>query len=254
MPKSDLARSAREASKARPDREVFSFEHGGERYWLKRGRATGSNPLHRLAWKLTKLPLLVPVARQKPSEALRHESSKLQRLEKNGIPVAHVLLVTDTYFVMSDSGPSVRSLLRRGRVDDPAALCEELFELLGRLHSLGEYHGGSQIRNFTYRDGVMRFIDFEENFPETIPLETLQFRDLFLLLFSLAKDSYPVDYRALVDLYSRSSGNDWAVPELKAFADRMKRMEKIVSFPPIWNFLDKDSKATYRLIQELKKL
>ena len=254
MQESELKGSAREASEARPDREIFSFEHEGERYWLKRARATGSNPLHHLAWRVTKLPLLVPVARQKPADALRHESGKLQRLEKIGIPVPRVVLVTEEYFVMNDSGPSAHAVLREGGIEDPIILYEELFRQLGRLHSFGEYHGGSQVRNFTYRNDTLHFIDFEENFPETIPIETLQFRDLFLLLFSLVKDRHPADYRVLVDLYTQSSGNDWAVTELKAFADRMKKMEKIVSAPPIWKLLDKDSKATYRLIQELKKL
>ncbi|WP_457606765.1 RIO1 family regulatory kinase/ATPase domain-containing protein [Nitratifractor sp.] len=250
-----LEEAALEASATHPKREVFPFEHAGERLWLKRARPTGSNLLHHLAWRATRLPLLLPAATQSPAEALRHESGKLRRLESRGVSVPAVLLVTEEFFVMEESGPSLRSLLREDALEKKAdEIYRELFETLGRLHALGEYHGGSQLRNFTWKEGRIHFIDFEENFPEETPLESLQFRDLFLLLFSLAKDRHPIDYRRMVSHYSEASGNDWAADRLREFASGMPTLERIVSFPPVWNVLDKDSKATYRLIQELKEL
>ena len=254
MTSTDLEQAAREAAQTRPKKEVFAFEHGGKRYWLKRGRRTGSNLLHRAAWQLSGLSLLTPVKRQAPHAALQHESRKLQRLREKGIPVPQVHLVTDDFFVMEDTGQSFRSAIRKGILESSERTYALLFRHLGLLHRSGEYHGGSQLRNFTYREGRVSLIDFEENFSETIPLETLQFRDLFLLLFSLAKDRHPLDYAAMTELYSDTSGNAWARERLRQFAGKAAPIEKIIAFPPLWRLLDKDTKALYRLIGELKRL
>ncbi len=255
MPNIEFEKAAREAARTAPGKEVFSFDFEGKRYWIKRARPTGSNLLHHAAWRATKLPLLVPAVRQSASEALRHESSKLRRLADRGICVPAVELVTEEYFVMEDNGTSLRKILREGREDDLSRqLYRELFETLGRLHSIGEYHGGSQLRNFNYRGGNIAFLDFEEKFPESIPLKTLQFRDLFLLLFSLVKDRHPLDYSEAIGHYVRSSGNDWVVDELKKLTEKTRALEALVRFPPLWKILDKDSKATYRMIQEIRKI
>ncbi|WP_457602690.1 hypothetical protein [Nitratifractor sp.] len=255
MPEIEIEKAAREAALAAPGKEVFSFDFEEKRYWIKRARPTGSNLLQHAAWRATKLPLLVPVLRQSASEALRHESSKLRRLADRGIRVPSVVLLTQEYFVMEDNGISLRKILREGREDEfSRRLYRELFETLGRLHSIGEYHGGSQLRNFNYREGEIAFLDFEEKFPESIPLKTLQFRDLFLLLFSLVKDRHPLDYSEVIGHYVRSSGNDWVVEELKKLTEKTPLLEALVRFPPIWKILDKDSKATYRMIQEIRKI
>ena len=254
MTSTDLEQAAREAAQTRPKKEVFAFEHGGKRFWLKRARRTGSNLLHHAAWRLSGLALLTPVKHQSPQAALLHESRKLRRLREKGINVPEVFLVTDDFFVMEDTGENFPSVIRDGLVEDIPQSYAPLFRQLGHLHRSEEYHGGSQIRNFTYREGRVYLIDFEENFAEEIPLETLQFRDLFLLLFSLAKDRHPIDYAAMADLYAETSGNDWAREHLRRFAKKTAPLEKVIAFPPLWRVLDKDTKATYRLIGELKKL
>lgn len=254
MASSNLEHAAQEAASAQPKREVLAFEYEGRRYWLKRARATGSNLLHHAAWRLSGFSLLTPVKRQDPRSALRHESQKLQQLQAKGIPVPRVHLVTDDFFVMEDTGPSFRAAIRKGVLEPSPQSYALLFRQLGELHRSGEYHGGSQIRNFTYREGRISLIDFEENFPDTVPLETLQFRDLFLLFFSLAKDRHPVDYAAMTDLYAETSGNAWAREHLRHFAQKAAPLGKIIAFPPLWKILDKDTKATYRLIGELEKL
>jgi len=249
----DLEQAARKAALAQPKKEVLAFEHNGKRFWLKRARATGSNLLHRAAWRLSGFSLLTPVKRQDPRSALQHESQKLQRLQAKGIPVPQVYLVTDDFFVMEETGENFPTVLRKKLLEPSRQSYALLFRQLGALHRSGEYHGGSQIRKFTYRDDHVFLIDFEENFPDTVPLETLQFRDLFLLFFSLAKDRHPVDYAAMTDLYAETSGNAWARDHLRHFAQKADPLGKIITFPPLWKILDKDTKATYRLIGELKK-
>jgi tRNA A-37 threonylcarbamoyl transferase component Bud32 len=251
---SSFDEAVRKAALDHPHREVFAFEHEGRRYWLKRGRRTGSNLLHRAAWRLIRLPLLTPVKPQSPAASVAHESGKLTRLRQRGICVPRVLARERDFFVMEDTGPTFRALFHEALLPATQDSFALLFDALGRLHRMGEYHGGSQIRNFTYRDGRVCLIDFEENFDDSTPLRTLQFRDLFLLMFSLAKDRLPVDWAAMAERYSMVSGNEWVIRDLRDFAERTRMLERIITLPPLWRILDKDTKATYRLIRDLKRL
>jgi len=254
VPTDSLETAARNAAAQNPKKEVFPFSYAEERFWLKRARSTGSNLLHHAAWRITGLPLLIPVKRQNPLEALRHESEKLLRLRRQGFPVPKVLWVTEEFFVMEDSGPSVPNALKSGTLPVEEKSYFRLFELLALLHRSGEYHGGPQLRNFTYREGRFHCIDFEENFEPNIPLETLQLRDLFLLLFSLAKDRHPVNYSRMLHRYEKVFGHEGAREALRQFARSLGPLERIVGFPPLFRLLDKDTRATYRLIQTLKRL
>ncbi len=248
----DLERAARQAAESFPHKEILSFEWDGKKYWLKRARKTGSNLLHHAVWRLSRFPLLVPVESQSPREALEHETSKLRRLAAEGISVPEVLLQSDAYFVMSHTGPTLRDRLYRNKANEPLTLA--IFDALARLHRLGEYHGGSQLRNLTWTGSEVAFIDFEEKFDGGADLNILQLRDLFLLLFAFAKDRIPLDYASHLRLYCEESGNRDFDRRLREMIRPLGWMERIVAFPPLWKVLDKDTRATYRLFQEIKKL
>jgi len=249
---SDLEQTARKAAEAYPRKEILSFEFDGERYWLKRARKTGSNLLHHAVWRLNRYPLLVPVASQSPREALQHETTKLRRLASEGIPVPEVVLQTDSYFVMAHTGPNLRRLFYREGAGEP--LSRRVFHALASLHRKGEYHGGSQLRNLTWTGKGIAFIDFEEKFDTGADLRILQLRDLFLLLFSFTKDRIPLDYASHVRLYCKESGNRDFDRQLREMIRPLGWLERIIAFPPLWRVLDKDTRATYRLFQEIKKL
>jgi tRNA A-37 threonylcarbamoyl transferase component Bud32 len=184
---------------------------------------------------------------------MSHECKKLERLRLSDMPVPTIIFRTDDFFVMEDTGRDLRSMLKLGLFENPETMIENLFSLLGKLHRSGEYHGASQLRNFTFSDGKIHFIDFEENFSSDAPLETLQFRDLFLLMFSLAKDRYRPDYGKMLQLYIETSGNRHTLQSIHDLTRRLKPVEKIISFPPLLKILDKDTRAVHRLLQDLKK-
>jgi RIO-like serine/threonine protein kinase len=200
---------------------------------------------------MVRFPLLIPVESQSPREALEHESTKLRRLAAEGIPVPEVVLQTDSYFVMTHTGPNLRRLLYREGAGEP--LTRGAFLALASLHRRGEYHGGSQLRNLTWTGEKIAFIDFEEKFDDA-DLEILQLRDLFLLLFAFAKDRIPLDYASHVRVYCEESGNRDFDRRLREMIRPLGWLERIVASPPLWKILDKDTKATYRLFQEIKKL
>jgi len=249
---SDLEHAARQAADAAPTKEILSFEYDGKRHWLKRGRPTGSNILHQTVWRLSRFPLLIPVQSQSAPEARTHEINKIRRLAEAGIPVPKILLTTEEWFVMSDTGTVLRDHLYRKERNESLTL--EIFHALADLHRRDFYHGGSQLRNMTWREGKVHFIDFEESFDTSIDLKILQLRDLFLLLFALAKDRIPLDYPKHIALYRQISGNDDFDRRLQAMFSRLGWLEKLIAYPPLWKILDKDTKATYRLVQEIRKL
>jgi len=197
-----------EADRVYPQEEIFPVSHAGERYWFKRGRPTGSTALHALGYRLTKLPFLRPVERKSASEAAAREAEKLRRLAHKGLPVPEVIAEGEGFFVMSDRGGELARKLKRADREEGDRWLAGVVDALAALHRAGEYHGASQIRNFVLNEKEEAgIIDFEESFDAQSDLEALQFRDLFLLLYSLHRQRHETDYPALLERYMQRSGN-----------------------------------------------
>jgi len=237
-----------------PKSEIFSLNNEGKQVWVKRARKTGSNLLHRLVYSLSKNPILTPVEKKIPQQALAFESSKLKMLAELDIPVPKVLDVAEAYFVIEDCGPTVHSLLKYTSYENPQALIEQTLQALALLHKSGHYHGGSQIKNFTFKEGTIYFIDFEESFTKDVVLEDLQFRDLFLFLFSISKLKIDVDYKVLIEQYIKLTGYNEVIYKFHTLADSASWLMKIAENKTIWKILDRDTQSVYRLLTQLKNI
>lgn len=136
--------------------------------------------------------------------ALAREARRFVHLRQQGFPVPEVIAATDEWILLGDVGPSVRWEFGRA---DTGAIAGHLFELLASLHAAGYWHGGAQARNFTRdADGRYAMIDMEVGLPADTPLQTLQARDLFLLLQSLVEWVEPTRLHALLDGYVSQCG------------------------------------------------
>ncbi len=237
-----------------PDREVFTVKEGEKRYWLKKGRATGSTAIHSLGYRLTKLPFLRPVERKEASQSARFEAEKLRRLGAKGLPVPAVVWEEEGFFVMEDRGESLAPRLKRVERTEAEPWLQQVAGALARLHRAGEYHGASQIRNFTLsEDGAVSLIDFEESFPEDTSLEALQFRDLFLLLYSLHRQKQEADYPALLQHYMERSGNESFAEDLHRLYARFRWLAAIVGVEGVRRRLGSDAQILHRLFESLKR-
>jgi tRNA A-37 threonylcarbamoyl transferase component Bud32 len=236
-----------------PKQEIFPIDEGGERFWLKRGRPTGSTKIHHLGYRLTGLPFLRPVEAKSSVEAIRHEATKLRKLYDQGLPVPEPVWMEESFFVMKDTGETLAELLKSADRTKGDRWLAGVVESLAALHRAGEYHGASQIRNFTLdtRERV-HIIDFEESFPEESDLKALQFRDLFLLLYSLHRQRYETDYPALLAVYMERSGNREFGGELRALYRRFRWLAALVE--PFWvrRKLGSDAEILHRLFESLK--
>ncbi|WP_374631062.1 hypothetical protein [Ferrovibrio sp.] len=170
---------------------VFSLEHDGRRLWVKRPglpRLRSSVLMQRGLALLTGLAMLKPARQSAGQAGLRAEAEALQKLAADGWPVPPVLALTDAWLLLGDAGESVESLL--GRENDPAqrrGLIEACADLLSRLHAGGHWHGGAQIRNFSWTDGKPGLLDLEDHDLPGMTQAQRQARDLLLFLYSLTR-------------------------------------------------------------------
>lgn len=237
-----------------PTLEIFNIEYEGKKLWIKKARKTGSNLLHHFVYLLTKNPILIPVENKNPKEALKFESSKLQELYDLSIPVPKVIQVSKEYFVLEDCGLTVNHLIKNNLVDNPTRIFENIITQLARLHNLGKFHGGSQIKNFTYKDEKIYFIDFEEGFNREIDIKELQFRDLFLFLVSLSKAKVEIDYKNLLYKYIDLTNNKDVIQKFHKLASNVNILIKMVENKAVWRILDRDTKSVYRLLKVFKDI
>ena len=241
------------ALRSHPEKEIFSVEHSGERYWIKKGRSTGSKGIHALGYRLTGLPFLRPVEKKSAAEAAAFEAAKLQRLHARGLNVPEVVYRGKGVFAMRDTGKGVAEALKRVERERADRWLSGVVETLASLHRQGEYHGASQIRNFTVDDaGKVSIIDFEESFEAEADLRALQFRDLFLLLYSLHRQKHETDYPALLEAYMERSGNRDFSDELSALYRRFRPLAALVAVEGVRRRLGSDAEILHRLFESLR--
>ncbi|WP_456429296.1 lipopolysaccharide kinase InaA family protein [Nitratifractor sp.] len=234
--------------------EIFRWEADGKGYWIKHGRPTGSTKIHALGYRLSGLPFLHPVEAKDPRQSVLFEAQKLQRLHEAGLPVPPVRWITSDFFVMEDRGESLADRLKSVSSDEREMLLGKCVDALGALHRAGEYHGASQIRNFVLdSNGTVSIIDFEESFPSTASLRSLQFRDLFLLLYSLHRQRTETDYPRLIERYMRSSGNDDFAFELHRLYRRFSWIARLVAVDGIRHRLGSDAEILHRLFESIRR-
>jgi len=240
--------------KNNPKREIFHIEVEGKKVWVKRARKTGSNLLHKIAYMITKNPIVVPVDNKSPQEALKFESTKLKRLYELSIPVPKVITTNNEYFILEDRGSTVYHRIKKNLEDNPEQILEKIIIELSNLHNINEFHGGSQIKNFTYKNDKIYFIDFEESFSRNIDIEELQFRDLFLFLFSISKLNIEINYENLIRKYIDLTKKKDVIEKFHTLASNVNLLMKLVENKTIWNLIDRDTKSIYRLLAQLNNI
>lgn len=235
-----------------PTNDVFSIEQdSGEKLWVKKAKKSGSNLFHHIAYRIFKNPLLIPAKTQTPQQSIKHEASRLQEIYSKFAYVPEVIISEDEYMLMRDSGVDLRKLLESK--DDESLMLETIYEALDILvefHKLGFFHGGSQIKNFTFKDGKINMIDFEEKFVDA-SLEDLQFRDLFLFMISVAKLKKDFDYKKMIDTYIEKTSQKGFYDKFSTLLKSTKFLMWLLDKEVIYNLVDKDTKSIYKLFKSI---
>lgn len=183
----DLIRSLRATARDR----VFSLTYGGRKYWVKTAgqpRLRSSVLLQRCLAIIAGLPLLRPPRMPGGALGLATEAAAIRDLETAGFPVPAVVACSGQWLVLGDAGEALEPRLN-ATADAGArwAMIGHAGALLARLHAAGHWHGGAQIRNFSWSEDAPGLLDFEDHDLQDMPLADRQARDLLLFLYSLTR-------------------------------------------------------------------
>jgi len=220
-----LEKVAQKEAKINP-LEIFSLIYQDKKYWVKKARATIPNKIQNYFYIFLPLKLLIPSLFKNKKEALEYEVSKIEKFKSLGINVPNMLYKCEEFFILEDSGKSVNAFLRDENISKEKFnyFVEKLLIELSKIHNLKEFHGGSQTRNFTYKNEKVFVIDFEESFSENVNIKSLQYRDFLLFLLSFIKIKEPkfeVDYEFILRKYEDLTENKDIIKELKKFSKRL---------------------------------
>lgn len=237
--------------------EIFPIEFENKKYWLKKARQTKPNKIQKFFYRFFPLELLIPSLSKTAFEALQYETSKLEKFKSLGINTPKVVYKCDNFFVLEDCGKTVHSLIRKNISEEALYYYIDLMlEELSKIHKNGLFHGGSQTRNFTYKDGKIYIIDLEESFDSTINTEILQFRDLLLFLLSFVKirTNFDVDYEYIINKYMEITINNNTKIRLKKMANKISFLIYLSEIKFLQKLFGSDVKGFFKLFKTLNTL
>ncbi|MEA3289754.1 MAG: hypothetical protein U9Q04_06180 [Campylobacterota bacterium] len=233
---------------------VFSVEFEDQTLWVKKAQKSGSNAFHHLFYKLIKNRLLIPAQTQSGIESVMFEAHKIKEIKKQFDNVPTVIYSCEEYMVLSDTGINLRALIdKKEKSDDEIkTILYEALKLLTQLHNLGFYHGGSQIKNFTYKDDKISIIDFEEKFSTSEAISDLQFRDLFLFLISIARVDLNIDFKDFITFYIDLTGHEDFKQKFEKVIKDLRFVLWLLNKEVVLKKMDKDTKSVYKLLTQIK--
>ncbi len=150
---------------------VQSLDFGQHRFWIKR---------------VETLRLRMRLLKGDPKAGFERERDALKFLAAKSIPVPDIVAEDDDFLALADAGPTVLMIL-----NDPKTSQHKREEALvaaatalAMLHSKDIAHGRPAIRDLSYLDGKITFLDFE-NFDPAPATQRRKFRDLLIFTHSL---------------------------------------------------------------------
>ena len=239
---------------------VRIVEIGGRRVVVKRRHPTVSSRLIYLlryvrSWTLSLICRITlgewPSARVLLKNGVDEEAVRMAALYRAGCHVPQILHHEPGLLVISYAGQDMPYLLRiSADARERLTWVEQLAQDLARFHRAGHVHGGAQIRNVMWQDGVFTRIDFEENIGEALSRPLGQAYDVYQMVSSMAGmraipvNELPVLCKALLQGY-RASNPDQAVlheisrmgKSMGALADWMRPLLKRLPGRDVRGFL-----------------
>lgn len=169
---------------------IEKTERNGRTVWIKTygdsGRRGRMATLRWVARGLQANSLLPPVPLTGEA-ACASELAMIRRLAAAGVRVPEVLEIGARHLVLSDLGPMLAGVLRRAPLEQRETLLGHAFNALLDLHRRGVYASQSVVRNLTWSEGQIGFIDLEEDPVAMMSLPAAQARDWLMLGYSSAR-------------------------------------------------------------------
>jgi tRNA A-37 threonylcarbamoyl transferase component Bud32 len=143
-------------------------------------------PILNLLAAILRQPLLRAVPAPGGSKAQTIEIMRLRALDAAGVSVPKVLHLTRGWFALSYLGHRSLDQLLRHDAGNGQNYWENGLAAILDLHRLGQTASQCFARNMIWHEGVVSFIDFEDDPVSAMPLASAQARDWLLYLHSTA--------------------------------------------------------------------
>lgn len=183
----------------RQEKNVASHRFGSERVWLKKAGPRHGKWGYRVmaaVARMVRLDIIKPVPNPGGEAAIATEARRLKQLAAAGLRVPTVLAQQPDGLLISDLGESGRAtVVLQERIDQaaaagPAALLtvwREGLTAIAAVHLCGQHLSQAFDRNLVQcPDGVIGYIDFEDDPAEVMTLAECQARDWLSYLHSTA--------------------------------------------------------------------
>lgn len=130
-----------------PSRRILDFAMDGEKYWIKRKLGNGRNQL----------------VKYSVEKEFYYEIARITIAgEKHPELVPKIVLLEPTYMVTLDGGPTLKNILTsKRREEEKEEILEQTGAALAALHRDDIIHGRPALRDITFRDGKLTFLDWE---------------------------------------------------------------------------------------------
>lgn len=216
---------------------ICRFEYEGRVYWLKQPEQLSG------VWLLLK---------PNPQKAFQQELSVLLELSAQDAPVPRMVEKGEDFFVLDDAGVSISQWVDRPDCSDvqKKTILSDAVQALIDLHTKGLVHGRPAVRDITWNDGKILFLDFESR-SQSQNLQWLIVRDMLFFFNSLGREEMISDelIRQTAEYYQAHSPQHWAA--MMGYLARFRWLYfLLLPFKPI---AKKDLIAIYRLFEVLLK-
>ena len=133
---------------AHRDERIYPFQYEGKKFWLKQPE------------KLKGIWLLL---KPRPKQSFKNELQTLLNLSEKNASVPTVFYHDENFFVLEDAGATVSQWLYDKKIDDQQkfSIIYDACLALIDLHTKNLVHGRPAIRDITWDEGKITFLDFE---------------------------------------------------------------------------------------------
>lgn len=236
------------------NKRTFSFDYNGEKVWVKQPEQGEANLWHTLLGifaNILKNNFLKPTVVTDPKGALAYEADKLTFLLSQGIHVPKVLLRHENYLVLEECGTPLSTLLNHDEIsiEEKIEITQKLSLRLAQMHNKGLYHSRPALRDITYKEGEIYFMDFEENLEKTLSTEEAITRDGFIFVHALFRKLHSTELIGIaLESYHRALSPDlW---DLLVSEGRRYRVTYFL-IRSLKRYLGKDGIAIYKTLRYL---
>lgn len=170
-----LQQAVQELLKSQFGVRTVPFELQGKRYWLKQTEKTQG-------W--------MKLLKANPQRALQREINILQQLNQQNVAVPRLVAYGDNYFVVEDVGKTLNLWLEDPQISEKQkmTILADSARALATLHQNNIVHGRPALRDITWQQGEVKFIDFETASQANINYGKL--RDILVFIHSLYRSKY----------------------------------------------------------------